>query len=367
MLFHDNPPTIGVKRMNKNSADPQDAAAKSLVSGAHLVGSVPLSNNSEVFLTVSAAIGRHLRRISDGETGTRSRWNSWTAPSYEHTRGLELVEPPSGSYTPWRQAKIVIDPKDLVLAPLGFSDAAIESYGVFSSLKKSGKIPGHLRFQVCLPSPIAAMIILIEQNSRAAVEPAHVTRLTQEINEIVEAIPNQELAIQWDVCQDVGIWEGYYPAYFPDAKSGVIERLKARAESIPEEVEVGFHLCYGDFKHKHFLEPQDLGVATDIANALAASINRTINWIHMPVPIDRDDFEYFAPLGNLNVQSETEIYLGLIHYDDGVEGASRRIKAAQKVIKNFGAATECGFGRRAPETIAPLLDLHAAITRPVIY
>ena len=38
----------------------------------HLVGSVPLANAHEVFVTVSAALGRRLLRIPDGETGERT-------------------------------------------------------------------------------------------------------------------------------------------------------------------------------------------------------------------------------------------------------------------------------------------------------
>ena len=38
---------------------------------AHLVGSVPLSDAETVFRTVSASIGLHLKRITDGETGER--------------------------------------------------------------------------------------------------------------------------------------------------------------------------------------------------------------------------------------------------------------------------------------------------------
>jgi methionine synthase II (cobalamin-independent) len=333
--------------------------------GVHLVGSIPLADNAAVFGAVAAAVGDRVRRIPDGETGKRSRWNSWTAPSYERTEGLELVDPPEGSYTPWKQARLVIDPDDLVLEPLGFAEAAIASWEVFSRLQAAGEIPATTRFQVCLPSPIAPMTVLIEPASAAAVEPAHLRRLHAEIDEILAAVPHDRLAIQWDVCQDVGIWEGYYSAYFDDPKQGVIDRLTDCAQKIPDDVQVGFHLCYGDFKHKHFMNPTDLGVVTEMSNRLSASASRLIDWIHVPVPIDRDDDAYFAPLTNLELSPETEFYLGLIHFDDGVEGAARRIRAARSVREDFGAATECGFGRRPPETVLALLDLHAEIAAAI--
>ena len=38
--------------------------------------------------------------------------------------------------------------------------------------------------------------------------------------------------------------------------------------------------------------------------------------------------------------------------------AIRRLAAAKQVVTEFGIATECGFGRRPPETVPDLIDLH---------
>lgn len=343
------------------SAAPSQESERSHARRVHLVGSIPLADSESVFRSVGAALGEHLQRIPDGETGARSRWNSWTAPTYERTRGLELVPPPPGSYTPWSQARLVIDPDDLVLERIGFADAALASYEVFSTLAAEGAIPAQARLQVCLPSPIAPMTVLIEEGSRSAVEPAHLRQLHSEIGEILTGIPHERLAIQWDVCQDVGIWEGFYPAYFEDPQAGVVERLRDCAQVIPEDVEVGFHLCYGDFGHKHFMNPTDLGVCTEIINRVTTASERPIDWFHVPVPIDRDDVAYYAQLAALAMTTQTELYMGLIHFDDGVGGARRRIEVAHRYVGSFGVATECGFGRRAPETIEPLLSLHADV------
>jgi hypothetical protein len=327
----------------------------------HLVGSIPLEDSESVFRAAAAALTGHVSRIPDGETGMRNRWSSWTAPSYERTHGLELVPPPPGNYTPWQQVRLVIDPDELVLERLGFADAAVASYEIFERLLADGTIPAHTRFQVCLPSPIAPMTVLIEESSRAAVEPAHLHQLHSEIREMLAAIPHERLTIQWDVCQDVGIWEGYYPAYFDDPQAGVLERLAVCADVVPDDVELGFHLCYGDYQHKHFMEPADLRTCTEIVNRLSAAAPRTIDYFHVPVPIERDDDAYFAPLAELALRPQTELYIGLIHLDDGVEGARRRIKTACRHASGFGVATECGFGRRPADTIAPLLELHADV------
>jgi hypothetical protein len=83
------------------------------------------------------------------------------------------------------------------------------------------------------------------------------------------------------------------------------------------------------------------------------------------VPRDRDDVGYFTPLGDLALHDDTELYLGLVHFTDGVEGTERRIAAASKVVSSFGVATECGMGRRPSEQVVPLLDIHAAVSDAV--
>src|SRR5688500_16842465 len=45
--------------------------------GVHLVGSVPLADEAEVFRTVGSILGEHARRIPDGETGVRTNWIGW--------------------------------------------------------------------------------------------------------------------------------------------------------------------------------------------------------------------------------------------------------------------------------------------------
>src|SRR3546814_6076495 len=69
----------------------------------------------------------------------------------------------------------------------------------------------------------------------------------------------------------------------------------------------------------------------------------------------------FEPLIGLEAGDETAIYLGLVHARDGVDGALRRANSAAKSLKGFGIATECGFGRRPPESVVPLLQLQVEI------
>jgi methionine synthase II (cobalamin-independent) len=108
------------------------------------------------------------------------------------------------------------------------------------------------------------------------------------------------------------------------------------------------------------VEPIDMGDMVDLANRLAGGINRSIELIHMPVPRDRSDDAYFEPLTRLKLKPGTQLCLGLVHHTDGLAGTRRRLATAEKYVKNFSIATECGFGRRPRDTISELLAIHAA-------
>jgi hypothetical protein len=88
-------------------------------------------------------------------------------------------------------------------------------------------------------------------------------------------------------------------------------------------------------------------------------VKRPINLIHMPVPRDRSDDAYFAPLKDLQLAPQTEIALGLVHMTGGLNGTKQRMATARRHLDRYAIATECGFGRRPPETMPALIQLHA--------
>jgi hypothetical protein len=122
--------------------------------------------------------------------------------------------------------------------------------------------------------------------------------------------------------------------------------------AVPGDVELGFHLCYGDLDAKHFVEPTDATKMVEMANLIARVVPRTITWMHMPVPIDRTDDAFYVPLRDLQLAPETELYLGLVHARDGVDGTLRRIEVARRFVPNFGIASECGISRGRDRDLA---------------
>jgi hypothetical protein len=324
-----------------------------------LVGSVPLANADEVFRTASRWLGKRLRRLPDGETGDRSHWIVWQFPLLARHPGLQMV-PPQDKYSPQPRLRILPSPEPLELGPIGYADVARGSYVRFAYLKEEGIIPPECRFQVSLPTPMAVTQVFVVQADHARFEQAYEERLLKELKELCAAIPPEELAIQWDVAVEIGMLEGIWHGDF-DLRPGLWSRLSRLGEAVPQGAELGYHLCYGDYGHEHFIQPKDAGYLVEVANALCAGIRRPVNWIHMPVPRGRMDDAYFAPLRELKLQPDTELILGLVHFTDGLEGGQRRMEAALRAVSRFGIATECGMGRRPRETIEPLLKLHAEL------
>ncbi len=334
--------------------------------GAHLVGSVPLASAETVFQTMAAAIGDRLRRIPDGETGPRSDWIVWQLPVFTSQPRLEIVPPGPASWRPLPRVRLEDNarPDQVRFEALGYADAALASYRAFARLKRDGRVPGACRFQVCLPTPLAPISAFVAPEHQALLEPPYEARLLEELRLILAEVPHDQLAVQWDTNFEFGMLEGAFPAWFDDVKSGILERLLRLSRQVPPDVELGYHFCYGDVQYRH-AEPADAARLVEIANALTASLSRSLSWIHLPVPRARTDDAYYAPLAELRLRPETELYLGLVHRTDGLAGSALRLGAARRFVSDFGVATACGWGRRPPATIPELLELHRALSAPI--
>jgi methionine synthase II (cobalamin-independent) len=333
----------------------------------HLVGSVNLPSAANVFEGVARLAGPTAKRIPDGETGERSNWITWQVATMARTPFWQANYLPEqlGGYK--ARPRFAIKPgtpsSDLHFGPLGYSKVALESFKIFADLKRKGRIPKEVRLQVSLPTPLALLTGFIEIHDQAALEAPLESALLGEMEEIVRGVPHDELAIQWDVAVEIAILEtDLFESFLKDDQTGMITRLARLGVSVPADVEVGYHLCYGGAEGKHFKEPADTRLMVEIAAGILKQVRRRVNWIHLPVPISRDDDAYFAPLRALSLPKGTELYLGLVHHDDGVAGAKRRIAAASRFVQDFGIGTECGMGRGGNAAWAEaMLALHRQV------
>ncbi|HEX4192065.1 MAG TPA: hypothetical protein VHY80_03165 [Stellaceae bacterium] len=338
----------------------------------HLVGSVPLDSAGQVFETCARALGPHLGSLPDGEVGHRIHWIVCQAVFvFNNHPDIELVHRPAP-----RDGKEQWLPRDnqdqwkfRLKSPTGavqfdnlkYADWAIESYAVFKALRERGIIPRSTRFQVCMPTPLAGFMSFFSPEDGVCIHKAYEAAMLREVEKMCGAIPHDDLAIQWDVAVETTMIErGQAARIGGDMFDRWVEEVSAMGPAVPPGVALGYHICYGDFNHRHAVEPKDLSVAVRMLNEAASRANRPLDFVHLPVPINRNDDAYFAPLRDLRVD-DARVFLGLIHYDDGIAGTQARIKTAKQHLADFGIATECGFGRRRPETLTELLRIHREV------
>ena len=358
-----------------------------------LVGSVPGDTAEEVFRLVGPSIGDLMAGISDGEPGYRAKWIVFNAPQvFEPNPDVVVLNKPKARPehsvfkdvpdwvpTTWEDMwrfRVRDGVTEIRFKDLPYPAFARDSWPVFCRLRNEGVIPKQARFKVSLPLP--------EDFTRWCTGNAHdfaiMTRavedtLARAVQSIVRAIPPAELVLQWDVCWEIlavaaGDCLGREPmAWKPEGDpleryTGYIRRL---SPLVPEEALLGMHLCYGDLEHTHLIEPKDLGDCVRMSNEAVRNAGRRLDFIQMPVPRNRGDDDYFRPLRDLD-SGETKLYIGLIHHTDGTAGTLKRVEAFRRhYTGDFGVATECGWGRRKPETIPALMQIHrevAAAIRP---
>ena len=334
----------------------------------HLVGSIPLPDAETVFRTVTAAVGPHLVRLPDGETGIRKTWIRFLQDVLANNPAIELAaDVPPFKFTQW-DGKVVREIPRLRVKPgatpdaksfkTGYADMAMESWRLFYRLQQAGLIPPKVKFQISIPTPIAPTY----NNMVPADRPKLLAALTEvfvgEVATIARTLPNDRIALQWDVCQEVLAWEGYYEPGPVDFRTETIAVLSKIGDSVPTSIELGYHLCYGSPADEHMVQPKDTGIMVEMANAITAGVKRPIDFFHMPVPKGRTDDPYFAPLEKLKLGRDTELYLGLIHHDDA-QGDAARLAAARRHARVDGISTECGMARGDPARLPALLAAHA--------
>jgi hypothetical protein len=335
----------------------------------HLVGSVPLASADDVFRTLTRVLGNRLSRMPDGETGERGRWIWWQRTMLERHPAMEVdretapIEIRQWDGSLLRRSELFrlrpgVNP-DAVDFDTGYAEAALDSWTRFEALRRAGVIAEGVSFQVCLPTPMSSAFMYVSPRSHDDYMCAYERAMLRALAGIVSNIPAAELSIQWDICQEVLVFESYFVSRPDDYKERVFALLARLGGAVPPGVELGYHLCYGSPADQHLVMPRDTAILTEIGNAIFAHAARPVDFLHLPVPRERDDVAYFTPLRDLRLPAATRLYLGLIHWDDAA-GDRRRIDTARSVIPSFGVASECGWGRTDPSRLPGLLESHRA-------
>jgi methionine synthase II (cobalamin-independent) len=349
------------------------AMTMTLAHGAHLVGGLAAPTSSDAMTTAARILGRHLTRLTDGETGARSQWIWWQIDKLTAIPGVRMgaphVNPETGN--PDYSVFPGLDVDEGIVIPqgaLGYAEEATASYATFVSLRSRGLIDDAVRFQVSVPTPFAVVVAWSNGPSQTNLWQPFKDALFAEVRAIQAAIPAEDLTIQWDVAVEVGVLEGVFtPVDELRSFERIVDELVDALEVVSPPTERGLHLCYGDYKHRHFTPPTDLGLLVRLTNAVAE--RTTFDFVHMPV--DREHGvtpAYFDALRDLRV-GDAELALGVIDYENDPKRIDQLVAAADSAGRTYAVATECGMARLGErgETVSltDLLEQHARVASPV--
>ena len=258
-----------------------------------LVGSLPADSTEGALRSAGEFFGDLVFALPDGETGPRAGW-----VSYERER---LARPNPGVVVVRETESPTGLPRHAYETPVfgvrpGVTelhwdtwpriDDAIESYAVFARLRADGVIPAGLRFQIGLPFPASALNAFKADfaHDYPIAARGFEDLVARELGRLTDAIPPEDLAIQWDLAyetQDIervlawtaeGAWERF---------AGPVTRL-TRLD--PSPVLVGYHLCYGTFPEWPMYEARDMALLVRMANFAIANSGRTVDWVHLAGP-----------------------------------------------------------------------------------
>jgi hypothetical protein len=339
----------------------------------HFNGSVNLPDAETVMREISARIPVGVRRMTDGETGDRSYWIHYQFDKFEAMPELETITAPAseapGGAPPMRQFKLREGASaDTIAWPdLGYAQEYGKSFAIFDALQQDGTIAAGTRLQLQYPTPLASVGAAFDPADMPAILASYAAALFADLGKALASLPHDRVAVQWDIAVEFALLEGAFGLGQMPLEA-IVPGMVAALDQVPADVPAGLHLCYGDYGHAHFKEPESLRMQVDVINAVVAAASRPLSFVSLTVPQGRDDAGYFAPLSDLDAP-DTELYLALVPYHPGdqPEGTTDtqigHIDAALDG-REWGICTECGMGRVAREDVPTLLDLHSRILAP---
>jgi hypothetical protein len=345
--------------------------------GVHFNGGVNLRDAETVMREIAARVPHGVRRIPDGETGDRQQWiffqlqKFWATPGLEQAQPKDLVE----GYQQMPKIRLAdgVAPDDVAWPNLGYADAYIGSFEVFRRLQAEGVIPAGVRFQVEYPTPLASVNAWVVDEQQDALEASYERALFADLQRLLATLPHDQIAVQWDVAVEFGILDGNFAVSEAQSFEAIVERLARCVEQVPAEVPAGLHLCYGDYQHRHFKEPDSLATQVAVVNRLNAQARRRVDFFAFTVPQYQRDPAYFEPLRGLRIRPGTEIYFALVPYHPEDQAPGTTAEQVRLIDANlvdhpgngggpaWGICTECGMARAEREEIPGLLDLHREI------
>lgn len=245
--------------------------------------------------------------------------------------------PTQGSNRHWAPVESLDD------LPRVFADARA-AYEGYRRAAAEGRVPADLRWQFNLPSPFTWLSRTIDAADVATRLSDAQSALGLELAAFIEDVSPGDIALQWDLVAETGLWEsrGRDLTAGRQLAGRVLEGLVDLAASWPEKAQLGYHLCRREAGGAAAPDPVDAAQISHLAGALLASIDRRVDFLHLPAQRHDPTTEWFAPLARLQAWPDTELHLGLAWADDEPQAVRDRLTAVTGALTRFAPAPACG-------------------------
>jgi hypothetical protein len=159
----------------------------------HFNGGVNLPDTETVMREIAARVPAGVRRIPDGETGSRQNWIFFQLEKFWQTPGLEqagVMDTPSEGYEQMPKVRLSdgVEPADVRWADLGYADVYQDSYATFRRLRDEGVIPSSVQFQVQYPTPLASINGWVVPEDQDRLEPSYESALFADLDRLLAAL-----------------------------------------------------------------------------------------------------------------------------------------------------------------------------------
>ena len=342
----------------------------------HFNGSVNLADAETVMREISTRIPTGVRRMTDGETGERGYWIHYQIEKFLQMPEFEPVASawPTRPSATRRRCRSCAWPRAPPRRPiewpnLGYADEYAASFEIFDRLQGDGTIPADVRFQLQYPTPLASMAGTFAPEDLAAIAAVlrggAVRRPRQRCSRGCRTTASRcsGTSPSSSACSRAR-WARLGDAAGAGRRPGSC----AASSRCPADVPVGFHLCYGDYGHQHFKQPESLQMQVDVVNAVNAAASRPLAWASFTVPAgaaptpttSRRSATWRRP-GDRAVLRARPLPPGRSgRRHDGHAGRAHR-RCARSAAGSGASAPSAGWAGSTPSDVPRLLDIHREI------
>ena len=220
----------------------------------HFVGSLPYDCCEDAFRNVSREVGGYLRRMPDGETGERIKWIVFQQRMLQQHAALEMdtsipplpVKQGDGTVIVRSSASASSRTSTRVASSSTRATIALQSQPTRCSGECATKADTAARAGSSSPcrhrwrpaSCTSARMAGRDTSGHTACAPAGAG------SNILAAIPHADLSIH-STCARRSAVRNYFPERDGDYKDIVFRQFARLSAAVPDDAELGFHLCYG--------------------------------------------------------------------------------------------------------------------------